>query len=178
MYLTITDIQGAASDKVLFDRLSGELANHLPPELNDDLGAFLAKLDDLSPGLRAMAATFQLDVSMALDDLGWHFANWHHRPYCEETSRGLWELGANEVAQVFDQAYQIVLPHWDAVSGMLATGFQVFSEWYPHSELEKALGPLNNRLWDICAVSPEFGLMRYWLDYARRFPERVVQPVR
>ena len=42
-----------------------------------DCDEFVAHLSDLSPGLRAMAATQKLDVSMVCDDLGWHFANWH-----------------------------------------------------------------------------------------------------
>jgi len=29
-----------------------------------------------------MAATCKLDVSMALDDLGWHFGTWTDRRYC------------------------------------------------------------------------------------------------
>jgi len=37
------------------------------------------------PCASAMAAMYQLDVSMTLDDLGWHFANRHQRGDCEET---------------------------------------------------------------------------------------------
>ena len=48
-----------------------------------------------------MAATFELDVSMALDDLGWHFGNWTHRGYCDETLHGLRELEAGEYTEMF-----------------------------------------------------------------------------
>jgi hypothetical protein len=120
-----------------------------------------------------MAATFQFDVSMCLDDLGWHFANWHHHPFCRETSEGLRLLGATEAAELFDRAYQVVLPHWDSISGMLSRDFKEFVQWYDRSDLEKSLTPLNERLWDIRKASRGFGLMRFWLDYARAFPDRV-----
>ena len=173
--LTISAILTAQSDKALLDKLSAELTRQLSSELHDDLDALVSALEGLSPGLRAMAVTYQLDVSMALDDLGWHFANWHHRLYCDETSRGLRELGANEVAELYDSAYQAVLPYWDAIGDMLAVEFKIFSDWYHGSELEKSLSPLNNRLWDICEQSKEFRLLKFWLDYARKFPERVVE---
>src|ERR1700756_281944 len=99
MVLTINGIRASRSDKQLFDKLTAELTRRLPIELHDDLSRFVQEIQSLAPGLRAMAATFKLDVSMALDDLGWHFANFHHREYCNETSRGLWELEAEEVAQ-------------------------------------------------------------------------------
>jgi hypothetical protein len=175
MVLTIKSIRATRSDKQLFDKLTAELTRRLPVELHDDLDRFVEEIECLPPGLRAMAATFKLDVSMALDDLGWHFANFHHREYCNETSRAFWELEAQEVAQIFDQAYQLVLPYWDQISDMLAVEFKVFSEWYYQSDLDKALSPLNCRLWDICEKSPEFRLMQFWMLHARKHPERYVE---
>ena len=173
--LTVAAIRRTRSDDKLLDKLFAELNSRLPSELHEDLDAFVSALEGLSPGLRAMAATFKLDVSMALDDLGWHFGNWHHRGYCDETSRGLWELEAIEVATIFDEAYELVLPHWDDISDMLAVKFDVFADWYCESELHRALSPLNSLLWDICERSPDFRLFQFWLDYARKYPERVVQ---
>jgi hypothetical protein len=68
---------------------------------------FLQKTRTIPVGLRAMAATFELDVSMTLDDLGWHFGNWAHRGYCDETLRGLRELEAPEYAEMFSKAYEL-----------------------------------------------------------------------
>jgi hypothetical protein len=175
MRLTVAAIRAARSDEALFRKLSAELERRMPSELHEDLDAFVSALANLTPGLRAMAATYHLDVSMALDDLGWHFANWHHRKYCDETSRGLWELEANEVAEVFDKAYQLVLPCWDAIGDMLAVDFKVFADWYYESPLVKGLRPLNIRLWEICEQFPDFRLFQFWLDYARKYPERVVE---
>jgi hypothetical protein len=176
MSITINDIRSAPSDEALMDSLLAELNSRIPAELLSqvDCDEFVAHLNGLPPGLRAMAATHQLDVSMVFDDLGWHFANWHHKPYCEETSRGLRELGATDVAQIFDEAYRLVLPHWDAISGMLAINFGAFREWYRDSDLDKALLPLNSRLWEICEAAGYHRLGKYWLDYARKYPERVV----
>jgi hypothetical protein len=109
---------------------------------------------------------------MALDDLGWHFANWHHRPYCDETLHGLKELEAHEAAEIFSDAYVLAQPYWDAIGELLAESFQRFADWYRDSELEKALDPLNRRMWDLC--QPDYGLMAYWLSYARKYPEKVL----
>jgi len=109
MKLTIAKIKSARSDELLFERLGAELERLLPVDLHNDLDALVARMRTLSPGLRSMAATFKLDVSMALDDLGWHFANLHHKRYCKETSRGLHTLEASEAAEIFDRAFEIVL---------------------------------------------------------------------
>jgi hypothetical protein len=124
-----------------------------------------------------MASTYQLDVSIALDDLGWHFANWHHHGYCKETSRGLKELEAFDLSEIFDQAYSITCHQWDVITELLRQDFKAFSDWYFTSELDATLAPLNRHMWDLLKTeSPggEGGIFRYWLAYARRYPERVV----
>src|SRR5262249_23326432 len=108
-----------------------------------------------------------------LDDLGWHFANWHYRPHCEETLRGLRELEIPEAAEIFAEAYALVQPHWDKISELLKEDFQDFADWYRDSDLEKALDPLNERMWAFCKRT-KFGLLSYWVPYARKYPERVV----
>ena len=172
MSITIEAIE-ASSDEELFKLLGQELQNRISAKRGSH--EFVSEIQTLPCGLRAMAATYDLDVSLALDDLGWHFANWHHKGYSEETSRGLRELGAVDVAQIFDAAYRIVLPHWEPIASMLAVDFKVFQEWYSESELEEALRPLNSRLWDICAAAGSHRLVKYWLGYARKYPERVVR---
>ena len=172
MALTEERIRACASDEELFAALSAELHRRLPGEEGDDLDRFVERLRGLPRGLRAMAAIYQLDVSMALDDLGWHFANWHHRPYCDETLRGLRELEAQEAAEIFSSAYELAQPYWSTIDELLAQGFQRFTDWYDESALEEALDPLNRRMWDLCG--PDYGLMAYWLPYARKYPDRVV----
>ena len=112
MALTEEQIRDCTSDEELFQALSAELHRRLPDGEGDDLDLFVERLRALPKGLRAMAAIYQLDVSMALDDLGWHFANWHHRPYCDETLRGLQELEAHEPAEIFSEAYELAQSYW------------------------------------------------------------------
>ncbi len=120
-----------------------------------------------------MAAIHSLDVSMALDDLGWHFFNERHRGLCEETRLGLRELEAIEAADIFEAACAIVFPQWDEIVALSLQDADEFVKWYGESGLEGKLHPLNLRLWAICEAR-KLGLLGYWLDYARKYPERVV----
>ncbi len=58
-----------------------------------------------------MAATFELDVSLALDDLAWHFVNHHDMDLYEETRQSLRELEALEVAELFEAAFAVIESH-------------------------------------------------------------------
>ena len=167
--LSPSRIARTRSDEALFKLLGGELKRLLPPYDSDDLDPFVKSLQDLPEGLRAMAATYELDVSMALDDLGWHFANWHHKGLALETLAGLRELGACAEAAIFERALEIALAHWDFFA---AKGFV---EAYFESSVETALSPLNDRLWRLLGYRGEGGrsLVDLWVPYARRSPERV-----
>jgi len=175
--LTQKVIQRTKGDDALLKKLFAELEVSVPAALHEDLDDLVTAIQDLPAGLRAMAATYQLDVSMALDDLGWHFANWHHHRYCRETRWGLQELEATEVAEIYDRAYSITSQQWDVITQLLERGSDAFTDWYGTSELEATLAPLNRKLWEILKeTSPggEGGVFRFWLAYARKYPERVV----
>ena len=116
-----------------------------------------------------MAAIHRLDISMAIDDLGWHFHNFHHQELCEETLVGLRELGATEAAEIFEKALALAEPHWGKI------GEADFEDWYGKSGLEKSLEPLNKQLWVLCEKSRDYGLMNHWLSYAREYPERLLE---
>jgi hypothetical protein len=58
--------------------------------------AFAANIVHLPPGLRAMAATHWLDVSLTLDSITWHFGNFSEPQLIAETEAGLRELGLEE----------------------------------------------------------------------------------
>jgi hypothetical protein len=75
MALTEAQILDCAGHDDLLELLFAELKVRLPPSEPFHMGPFLKKIRTIPIGLRAMAATFELDVSMALDDLGWHFGN-------------------------------------------------------------------------------------------------------
>lgn len=122
-----------------------------------------------------MAATHKLSVSLTLDDLGWHFANWHSKELYEETEDGLRELGAAEAAKILKRAYEITLPYWDEIGTLLAQDFSTFVEWYHTSPLQPALSSLNDAMWALQDARGRYGLMAYWLDYARHSPEKIVE---
>jgi hypothetical protein len=153
------------SDEDLFALLGCELERQLPNgrRANDE---FVAELRNLPRGLRAMAATYELDVSLTLDDLGWHFGNWHHLALGEETAAGLEELGATELAELFRAAFLLARDFW------VELGAENWTEWYHGSPLEPAVTPLTVKAWAILDTK-HMGLFSYWLEYARRHPERL-----
>lgn len=175
MSLTEARIAECENDEDLFELLSEELRWRLSAVKDESLEAFVARLRKLPTGLHAMAAIHELDVSIALDDLGWHFANWHHRPYCEETLWALRELEAHEEARIFEHAYALAQPYWERIGDLLADDFDTFTEWYRGSALDKALQPLNERMWELCKsrTGLEAGLLNYWVRYARKYPHKV-----
>lgn len=167
--LTRESISAAKDDDELFELLGCELTRTIGPGRGSDIDNFVRLLSSLPVGLRSMAAVYELDVSLALDDVGWHFANWHSRALSEETLAGLQELGAILHAKLFAEAMRVSLKHWTFI------GSDVFKQQYAGSELEAELGPVNEGLWDLQGYrsSPGNTILSYWAPYARKFPERV-----
>jgi hypothetical protein len=153
----------AGSDQQVFELLGEQLQKRLPSRTDPQ---YVDELRKLPPGLRAMAATYELDVSLALDDFGWHFGNWHDTELAEETAAGLVELGAPEIAELFRGAYQLAQQFWQEL------GSESWGDWYHGSRLEEAVMPLNRRAWAILQGRWN-GIFSYWVEYARRHPERV-----
>lgn len=176
MTLTIAQIRAAKADDEVFQLLTGELNELFPRESRRDRVIFLSNLQSAPPGLRAMAATFDLDVSMTLDDLAWHFTNHHDLDFYEEALNGLKELGANEAAELFAHAFSIVGPYWEELGEMLGRAdFEGRHQWLDEKGIQARINPLNDRMWKLLNQWPDHGLMHYWIEYARRFPERCVQ---
>jgi hypothetical protein len=154
----------ASLDDELFKLLGKELEERI--SVNRDSPEFVAEIQKLPIGLRAMAVTYELDVSLVMDDLGWHFGNWHNIVLAKETIRGLDELGATELAVIFKEAFQIALRYWDEL------GMKDWSKWYHDSPLEKEIKPLNEEAWNILEAKKN-GIFEYWVNYARKYPERI-----
>ena len=175
MGLTTKQISSARTGEALFKLLSGELTRLFPPALLRDTDAFLAELRVAPRGLRAMAATYELDVSMALDDLAWHFVNHHDTRLYEETRFGLRELEANEAADLFEQAFAIIAPRWEELGQLIqSTRGGAFHDWLDSTGIQKQIDLLNDKLWRIIKRNRKHGLMRYWVSYARKYPDRCV----
>jgi hypothetical protein len=179
MALTEEFIRKCTEDEALYRALADELERRIAPELSWDKDGHVERMRACPVGLRAMAAVHPLDVEMALGDLGSYFINWLHRPHCEETLAGLRELEIAEAAEIFGQAYAVALPHWATLEYLRKGDANEFGDWYGGSDLEKALEPLNDRMWEFCDRTKS-GLLSYWVPYARKYPERVVSdgPVR
>ena len=175
MNISANDIRKTESDEQLFKLLSSELDRRLPEAARGNLDEQVRFIRSLPRGLRAMAAIHRLDVSMAMDDLGWHFCNFHSRELADETLQGLVELEATEAAEVFKKAMELVDPHWETIGRLQTQSPDAFGDWYIPSNLEKALSPYNQKLWDISTEAGKLGLMSYWLSYARKYPERVTE---
>ena len=140
--LTLESIASSSDDELLA-LLGRELVERITTKHGSP--EFLAEIKELPAGLRAMAATYELDVSLAVDDLGWHFGNWHSLDLAEETAAGLDELGATELAEVFRAAFQLAQDYW------IALGSEDWKEWYHGSALEKAADPLARKAESILA---------------------------
>jgi hypothetical protein len=163
--MTIDEIIAAKSDDELYDLIARELESRLLPR--PPIDEYVTALQALPPGLRAMAATYDLDVSLALDDLGWHFGNWHNVEFALETIRGLRELGADRMAAIFEDALEHAKCYWSEM------GSQNWVEWYPDSPLAKATVSLTNEAYEIWQSQP-MGLFSFWLAYARQYPGKLV----
>src|SRR6185437_7468478 len=145
--MTVAQIQAAKSDNELLGFLMAELNRLFPQELRRDRIVYVSKLQTAPPGLRAMAATFDLGVSMSLDDLAWHFVNHHDFDLYEETLRGLRELGAAEAADIFAEAYSIIEPFWNELEE-IASGneFENVHGWLDEKGIQERIDPLNKRM--------------------------------
>jgi hypothetical protein len=173
--LTIEQIRDAQSNADLLRLLQSELNFLFPPESRRDVPVFLSKLQTVPVGMRAMAATFELDVSMALDELAWHFVNYPHLDWYEETRQGLRELEANEAAELFEKAFSIVEPHWNELGEVAKReDFSAIHDWLNKAGIQMQIDPLNDRMWKLLGQWPDTGLMQYWIIYSRKYPERCV----
>jgi len=174
MALTIQQICSTNSEGELFKLLGSELQQLFPPELENDPVVFLSRLHAAPAGLRAMAVTYELDVSMAMDDLAWHFINHHSSlELAEETIAGLNELEASEAAEIFEEALAILKPHWEDLENALQS--KNARDWLDAKGIQNQMKSLNTRMWKQLEQFGENGLLSLWVAYARKRPERCVQ---
>lgn len=128
-------------------------------------GQYIAQIRNLPPGLRAMAATHWLDISLTLDDIGWHFLNFGEPELVQATSLGLRELGLEEVACLFDEAYVILQPHLGKYSSN-----EEYCDAMEKTGDQARIDSLDDRARELVG---EGGVYPHWVRYARLYPERV-----
>ena len=173
MALTIQQIRSASSDEELLNLLGRELERLFPPELRKNPVVFLSQLYAAPRGLRAMSMTYELDLSMAMDDLAWHFVNHHSSlELAEEINAGLNELEAPEAAKTFSAALAIIKPHWEELEGVAKS--KAAHDWLDSEGIQDLMNPLNDRMWQLLKEYGDSGLISLWATYARKYPERCV----
>lgn len=148
-------------DEALLERLFKLLRDSVPTAPGSDDSEFISQIRRLPVGLRAMAATHHLDISLTLDDLGWHFLNWPGTEHANETFIGLRELGLPGLAGLFRRAEEIMrtyLPHIDTKNY-----YDILERGGRMTEIDD----LTRKAWEIV----DGDLYDHWLRYARVHPE-------
>ncbi|MGA8408863.1 MAG: hypothetical protein WB680_16925 [Candidatus Acidiferrales bacterium] len=132
--------------------------------------SFASNIALLPPGLRAMAATHWLDLSLTLDSITWHFGNFGEPHLVAETEAGLRELGLHDLAVCFAEAKELMLP-------LLAQRTEADGGLYEILDLaglRTRADELNERAWALDNLGPGKSLIyETWIRYTRQHPERV-----
>jgi hypothetical protein len=133
-------------------------------------GGFAANLQTLPAGLRAMAATHWLDISLTMDSITWHFGNFGEPALVAETEAGLHELGLHELALCFHETRELMVP-------LLAERTETDGDPYEILErkgLREVADKLDERAWALDDLKQKKSLIyEAWIRYARQHSERV-----
>ena len=159
------------NDKALLDALlerAGMAMEGANPYESD--GAFARKLLELPVGLRAMAATYWLDISISKDDLGWHFLNFGEPLLVRETEAGLRDLGLEQHAVWFAEAHSLMRTLLNEIDS---------PESYYRITKERGVADpimeMTKLAWDADRVAPVSNscIFTAWVGYARAKPQNV-----
>ena len=136
-------------------------------------GTFAASISPFPSGLRAMAATHWLDVSLAIDSMTWHFGNFGEPRLTAETEAGLRELGLNELAACFAEARELMVP----LLAHRTAADDDSDEILERAGLAFRAEELNVRACELGRAGPgKAAIYEAWIRYARQHPERVFGP--
>ena len=160
-------------DKGLMKDLEQLLTARVSGNPYSDDGSFARSISLLPPGLKAMAATHWLDISLTLDSITWHFGNYGEPGLVAESEAGLRELGLHELAQCFVEARDLMAP-------LLAKRTPADGDPYEIPEragLRELGDEIDRRAWVADGRKPgESAIYKAWIRYARQYPERVFAP--
>jgi len=167
--------QLAKDDEALKDEIFALLSVHANPNPYSDDGAFARAIGKLPRGLRAMAATHFLDLSLTLDSLTWHFGNFGEPGLVDHTEAGLHELGLHELAECFHKARNLMTP-------LLADRKEEdgdSNDILERKGLLEVADQLNQRAWALHPITKSKKatessvIYAAWISYARKNPENV-----
>jgi len=135
-------------------------------------GVYAMQIQGLPAGLRAMAATHDLVVSLSQGDFLWHFRHCGEPNLVQETETGLRELGLVKLAELFHEAYELVLPY---LSGFPRNGH--YDEYQLEEERMERITALTReaaKMNEVCGEQVS-GSIVYgaWVRYARAHPTGV-----
>lgn len=137
-------------------------------------GSFAANIARLPPGLRAMAATHWLDISLTLDSITWHFGNFGEPGLVAETESGLRELGLHDLAECFVEAKSLMMPLLEHRTEYDGDAYEILER----AGRKQHGDELDRRAWEIDNLGPgDSVIYQAWIRYTRRYPERVFAPV-
>jgi hypothetical protein len=160
-------------DAGLLEELQAVLTSRVVGDPYSTDGSFAMAIAQLPPGLRAMAATHWLDLSLTLDSITWHFGNFGEPNLVAETESGLRELGLQELADCFVEAKKLMMP-------LLTERTEADGD--PYEMLERAGlknrgDDIDRRAWAIDNLGPGKSVIyEAWIRYTRQHPERVFGP--
>lgn len=112
-----------------------------------------------------MAATHHLDVSLTLDDIGWHFLNFGEAGFVRATEAGLRELGLSEMAEWFAEASAIV--------NSLRVEIAASDDFHECLEEHGQLNRINELTRRARSTGNKSLIYDAWIRYAREHPENV-----
>jgi hypothetical protein len=173
MALTVKTIKETEDNQALVELLMAELQRLLPAKLHKDRARYLGKIRSLPAGLRAMAGTYLFSVSMTLDSLAWHFKNENDERDLKETSSGLKKLGLADVAESFEKARKIMEPHFVFFRSD-EFDWGSFGTWLEKSGANRLTRPMEKPIRKRLDAAGEYGLLEFWIAYARKHPDRCV----
>lgn len=119
----------------------------------------------------ALGSIYDLEVSISLDDLGWHFGNHYHWNLALETLEALKTIHAYEEAEILEETLKILEKYWIALGKVLNEENGNFPRWYEKSDLEDLLLPLNRRMWKL---NEQRSLLEVLTVYVRNNPEAAI----
>ena len=135
-------------------------------------GSFAKNLEALPPGLKAMAATHWLDISLTLDSMTWHFGNFGEPGLVAATEAGLVELELHELASCFREAKELMVPLLSQRTDTDGDSDEILER----SGLDWRAKGINDRAWDLNDLGPKKSLIYdTWVRYARLHPENVFE---
>lgn len=159
-------------DETLLKEIQSILTARVQADPYSSDGTFAQNLSSLPQGLRAMAATHWLDVSLTLDSITWHFGNFGEPRLVAQTEEGLRELGLKQLADVFSEAKTLMTPFIDQMSPDHPP-----DQLLDNAGLSELAHEIDSRAWDLRDIGAgESAIYDAWVRYAREHPEHVFGP--